>query len=87
MWRSAINAPTRVILSAGGLAAGVEGPLLLAMLSRFEEFRQQFLLIRRIPLAAQVFPLRILGFDERDLFGSPPALKLLFACNCVEDSW
>ncbi len=39
------DSPTRVILSGGGLAAGVEGPLLLAMLSGLAKLRQQFLLI------------------------------------------
>jgi len=86
MWRSETSTTTTcVILSGGGLGAGVEGPLLFATLSGLAELRQQFLLIRRMPLAAQVFPLRILGFDKRDLFGVLPTLQLLLARDCVED--
>jgi hypothetical protein len=65
----------------GGLAAGVEGSLLLAPLAGFAEFRQQVPLIRRVPLAAQVLPLLVLLFNERNLVGAPPALHLLSPLN------
>ena len=41
---------------------------------------------RAFPSPAKVIPFRVHGFDESNLFGSPPSLNLLLAGNRVFDS-